>query len=113
MKIEFDCATNKEFVAINTLHLRLPSGTVLTLDRDSTEWTIDNGNLSMVWNGVYLWEIDGYCIFCDDTGHGMYVSEESFDEFLKYVESAVPEFDLDDDVDPDYRVDIKSYRIFL
>lgn len=50
MRLQIRVTTNKEYVRINTARLKMPSGTVLTIDRDETEFSICNGELDIVWH---------------------------------------------------------------
>ena len=109
MDIVFQCKTNKQYVAINTLKVTLPNGTVLVIDRDKTEYDIQGINLKMRWKSCYLWSLDGHCIFGEE---GYHVKEESVvEELKKLLESATYEFVLDEDVDEDYLVIIWKLKI--
>lgn len=98
MRIEFECKTNKPYVMINTLQCRTDKG-MLTIDRDETEYTIeDDGTMSMTWNGCYLW--DGEDIH--------YLSKCKAKELVQAIQSV--EFELEDDADDDYTVEMEAYR---
>ena len=121
MRINFECYTNYNLVALNALKIKLASGSVLTIDRNSTEWyPVTDGKLSMEWMGCYLWAIDDCHIFSD---YGCYMDEEgAINEFkvllkgstislLKGATKAWFEYD-EDIVDPDdYMVEIRSISI--
>ena len=112
MKIEFVCKTNKEYVMINTLLLTLKSGAVLTIDRDETLYDIDEkGNLSMTWEGCYLWALDGFNIFSSEYYCGVRPADFEKNEFIKLTEGAGASFELEDDADEDYEVELVSYSI--
>ena len=93
MRIEFSGKTNKDYVMVNTAVFHLRDGGTVTLDRDETDYCIENGTLSMVWNNIYLWEINGVCF-----GVPMYPAED----MSKLLEGSWVEQELEDDADADY-----------
>ena len=99
MDIMFKCATNKNFVAINTLSLILPNGTKLTIDREETEYDIEGSRLDMTWRNCYIWAIDGYNIFGDE---GSPIGGTEFKSLLHAVSSYY--FELEEDAGEDYIV---------
>lgn len=105
MRIEFVGTTNKDYVMINIAKFKLKSGSVITIDRDTTEYTIENGKLDMLWRGCYMWAIDNWNIFDDET----YITDA--DEFAKLVDGAELELELEDDADEDYEVKIERWNI--
>ena len=72
MRISFSCRTNKEYVRVNTLKVQLNSGSLLTLDRHNTEYSISAPDkageclLDMEWTNCYLWAIDEETPWNDD-----------------------------------------------
>lgn len=44
---------------INTARFQLPSGKVINVDRDRTEYDVNEDNLAMLWRGCYGWNDDG------------------------------------------------------
>ena len=72
MRINFSCKTNKDYVMVNTLKVQLNSGSVLTLDRHNTEYSISDPDkageclLDMEWRNCYLWAIDEENLWYDD-----------------------------------------------
>lgn len=106
MRIYFECETNKGYVAINTLEITLPTGTTITVDRDTTEYDL-NGD--MVWKSCYLWAIDGHNIFGD--GY-RFKNSSDVKDFKELIKEATLEFTYDEDVaDEDYKVTIKEISI--
>ena len=105
MRISFKCRTNKDYVMINTAKFTLPTGTTLTVDRTSTEYDIEGEILDMTWGCTYLHAIDGNCIFSDTA----YITDSSGFEDL--VADAKVIFELEDDADEDYEVEILEVRI--
>jgi hypothetical protein len=80
---------------INTAKFRLKNGSVLTLDREETEWDVSDGTLYMTWNNIYVWEIDGAAIFNSET----YVNEELR---LLLKEAILLEMEKEEDAEPEY-----------
>lgn len=110
MRIEFKCKTNKDYVAINTLKVVLPSKAVLTIDRNTTEYGFDGDQLNMVWKGCYLWAVSDCNIF---GAEGYYIEdEESIKEFKRLIGSPKCFFELEEDVDEDYIVHIDKVSIY-
>lgn len=85
--------TNKDYCMINTLVATTPDGTEYVFDRDMTEYSIRNGVLIMNWYGVYLWGGE----------EPTYIDIDS-QAFRDVVTNAEFSFELEDDVDEDYRV---------
>lgn len=56
MKIYFEGKTNSDIPYINGAYFRLKSGREIFVDRNSTEFTVeDDGNITMTWKGCYEW----------------------------------------------------------
>ena len=104
MQLTFTAKTNKDYVMINTAEFRLKDGTLLTIDRDETRYSIENGILQMEWTGCYLWEINSINIFNEPA----YLNEDS----IKLFEAAeLFKLNLEDDADSDYEVtDVRVYH---
>lgn len=103
MNISFRCRTNKDYVRINTATFLLRNGSTVTVDRDQTLYDYDEetGNLSMTWEDVYLWEVNGFAVFDNPA----YVNED-FTGLMKGC--TFLSFDIEDDVDSDYEVTLVS-----
>jgi hypothetical protein len=104
MQINFKAKTNKDYCRINTATFTLRDGGTVTVDRDETEYTIEDGVLSMTWNNVYLWKIDGVNI----------VDESPYlnDHFADFFSTATSvELELEDDADEDYSVTDVSFWV--
>ena len=59
MRICFNGTTNKNYVMVNTLILKNnkdESKPVIVIDRDLTEYTIEDGTIKMEWRGCYEWD---------------------------------------------------------
>ncbi len=113
MRIDFTCRTNKPYVMINKLLITLPTGSVIGVDRDTTGYHNEEGELTMTWDDCYLWDLDGQNIFCDETGKGLYLYDWALEEFTRLIKSAKVKFELEDDApDGDYTVDILSYSVY-
>lgn len=107
MQINFFATTNHPYVRVNTVRFTLKNGSTLTIDRDSTEYTINDGVLSMVWNGCYLWALDDKNIFGDN---GYHITDQyAVEELYKLLDDATMELELEDDADEDYFVNVTSW----
>ena len=112
MRIEFNCKTNKDYVMINTAIFHLKDGGELTIDRDETEWSInEDGTMSMLFNGIYFWALNDCDIFTDEKGYGYYPSNENIDDVKRLLSAAIVEFELEDDADADYEVECIDYIV--
>ena len=111
MRISFSCKTNKDYVMVNTLKVQLNSGSVLTLDRHNTEYSIsdpDNAGeclLDMEWRNCYLWAIDEENLWYDDKA----LIEEDCEKLFEGAR--LIELELEDDADEDYYVSIEALSI--
>ena len=106
MRISFECRTNKNYVAINTAKFVLSNGLSITVDRDTTEYGIEDGILTMTWKHCYLWAINGHYLFDKEA----YLTDASAFEDL--IGDAKVVFELEDDVeDRDYKVECVDYYI--
>lgn len=111
MTITFKCHTNKDYVAVNTLKILRQHGAMITVDREYTEYSIEDGILTMTWRGCYLWALDGQNIFGSD---GYRITDEySLDEFKVLCNAALIDLELEDDVDEDYFVVIDDMEVTL
>lgn len=111
MRISFSCKTNKDYVMVNTLKVQLNSGSVLTLDRHNTEYSISDPDkageclLDMEWINCYLWAIDGETLWDDDKALIVEDCEKLFEG------ARLIELELEDDADEDYYVSIEALSI--
>ena len=109
MNINFKCETNKDYVAINTLVIKLRNGGVIQVDRDQTEYDIQGLDLDMTWRNCYLWTLNDKNIFGEE---GYYITEEtSVEDFKELISNATYSFLLEEDMDEDYIVQIRSMEI--
>jgi hypothetical protein len=109
MIIYFECSTNGTDVRINTLKIKLKGGSVLTIDRDWTEFNIENGKLTMTWRDCYLWALDGWNIF----GEGYRLDYYSIEELKNMIEYGYFEFEIEDSADEDYYVTINKVEVYV
>ena len=111
MRICFECRTNKDYVMINTLTVMTPDRTRITFDRRETDYDIsEDGILDMEWVGVYIWAINDCNIF-GDVGCFPDEGERTMEEIIHLLKGGVATFDLEDDADEDYSVEIISWHI--
>ena len=113
MRIAFSGNINHDYMMVNTVTFELANGTAITVDREWTEYDINeiDGTYSMVWRGCYLWALNDWCIF-GDKGH--HISDDySISEFTELVKEAKVSFDLEDDAeDEDYEVTITGWEVY-
>lgn len=100
-RIEFHGTTNKNYVMVNTITFRLKDGREVTVDREKTEYTAENGKLEMVWKGCYLWDEEN-----NDYMHLAYLNSQDIDAIR---ESEIVKVELEDDADADYKVNITGF----
>lgn len=92
--IEFLANTNSEQCFVNDAIFHLKEGGTITIDREKTEYTSENGKLHMIWKNVYLWAVnewnilDGYNLaYCSASG------------LVNLLEDAWVELEIDDDAE--------------
>lgn len=76
-------------VWVNAAIVELADGRTVTVDRDETEFTVDNGNVSMQWNNCYIW---------DGEQAEYNITEEMFEG------ARVKEIEVEDDADEEYDI---------
>jgi hypothetical protein len=104
MNIDFTAKTNRPYCLINTAKFKLKNGSIITLDRKETEWSINNDCLSMTWKNVYIWEIDGCNIFDFEVPVN--------NELCALLNDAnLLELEIEDDADSDYSVTEVNYSL--
>lgn len=111
MKIHFSGKATHNYVMINTLKVRLKSGTILTLDRNETSFSYDcaSRKYSMDWYRVYIWAIDSLNIFGD---WGYHFTQSSLEDLQKLLKESECWFELEDDVpDADYAISIEHIDV--
>lgn len=54
MKARFKGRTNANAIYVKEIHVRTKDGNLVTLSRNITEYTIDNGYYDMTWRGCYI-----------------------------------------------------------
>lgn len=103
MRLNITGKTNKDYVMINTAKLTLPDGNVLTIDRDNTEYSIEDGNICMNWDYCYLWAVNDIDVFMVKA----YLDNNQ--ELISILNQGKLELELEDDADPDYKVKVKEW----
>lgn len=106
MRLNITGKTNKDYVMINTAKLTLPDGNVLTIDRDNTEYSIEDGNICMNWDYCYLWSVNNIDMFMVKA----YLDDN--EELISILNQGKLELELEDDADPDYMVEIETWCFF-
>lgn len=97
MRITFRSKNIKspEYLWIKSCIFRLPEGTRITVERDETTCSIQDGTAFMQWRGCHVRALNGYNIFEDPVP--AYVQGYGAEEFVKLVSDAKAEFILEDD----------------
>ena len=104
MRLNITAKTNKEYVMINTAKLTLPDGNVLTIDRDATEYSIENGDLCTNWDYCYLWAVNDIDLFINKA----YLDGDN-EELVSILNKGELELELEDDADSDYKVKVEEW----
>lgn len=92
MVLHFEGKTNGDSVYINAARFILPTGERIVIDRDTTEYTIVDGKLSMDWFGCYVW--DG--------------EKRNYDMPTSCVFSNLAGVEIEDDAPEDYELSITN-----
>ena len=109
MNIQFKCKTNKDYVAINSLNVRLESGLTIIIDRKRTEYELTtDGNLDMTWKGCYLWGVNEYFVF--DQGDAVF-DDDCQDSLVKLLAGSKVWFNYESEADEDYFCNIEGVII--
>ena len=87
--------------------------TKITIDRDSTEWTYNDGALSMRWNNCYLWAINDCHLFVTEDENGTHYGLYNLDveELRSLLDGAICYFELEDDAPEDYQVIVQRWSL--
>jgi len=109
MNITFKCKINKDYIAINSLSCRLKNGSEIIIDRDTTQYDINDDMLTMTWKNTYLWGIDGNFVF--DQGNS-YLDGDSYKAAEKLLDGAKVWFNYESEADGDYKVTIEEMFIY-
>ena len=94
--IHFTGTTNKDYVMINLIQCKDKNGNKFAIDRDATEYKIDNNQLDMTWHNCYFW---------DDNG-AIYLTDEDYENLQDAV---ITDIEIEDDADVDYQVTITEF----
>ncbi len=108
MNIQFKCKTNKDYVAINSLNVRLESGLTIIIDRKRTDYELNDGKLDMTWKGCYLWGVNEYFVF--DQGDAVF-DDGCQDSLVKLLDGSKVWFNYESEADEDYFCDIEGVII--
>lgn len=97
MVIEFNGKINKPYMMVNTATFKLAGGGSIVIDRDSTEFTIEDGKIDMLWRNCYIWCINDVCL-----EEPYYPDNNAFIELMNGAE--LVELYLEDEADEDYEI---------
>lgn len=103
MNIDFKAKTNQKYIMINAAIFQTKDGELVTIDRDTTEYTIDDdGTLHMTWRNCYVWD--------SDKEIAVYPDSKTIIDVL--VHGRLVSLELEDDApDEDYEVSNIIYNI--
>lgn len=93
MVLYFGCCTNKDYVMVNNAIFVDNEGKEYCVDREWTYYTNEEGELSMDWGGLYLWDGE---------------DEHEITEELA-MKLDFDHLELEDDADEDYVCDVKEW----
>lgn len=113
MRLSFVCKLPNGTCGLESPHIseakfRLPTGSEIIIDRDQTDYTMEDDYLSMEWRGCYLWAIDDNFIFDEPTAYLNVSDGTKLLEDAELVELMV-EDDAAFDADGDYKVEVTSW----
>lgn len=109
MRLSFECklpngACGLTSPYINYAKFRLPSGSIVTVDRQETDYNMDEDTLSMEWCDCYLWEIDDINIFDKEYPLGE-------DAVSLFSQAGLLELSIEDDAPADWKVNVVSWSV--
>ncbi len=108
-KISFVCKTNKPYVALNSLNIRLRNGNTIILDRKKTQYEIRDGVLKMDWIDCYLWAINDEFVF--GTQSEAFLDGESYPSIVRLFAGSKVWFNLESEADEDYFCNIQEVSV--
>ena len=104
--ISFVCKTNKPYVALNSLNVRLRNGGTVILDRKKTLYEIKDGVLKMEWLDCYIWAMNDEFVF--GIQPETIIDGESYPSIVRLFAGAKVWFNLEDEADEDYLCEIQE-----
>ena len=103
MRVSFSAkvfeSDNCKGIWLNTIRVQKQDGSIVTIDRDTTEYSINGHTADITFRDVYAWD--------DETGTANYdLQVEDF------VGAKLLDYDVEDDADDEYRLNLikKSIR---
>ena len=102
MKIEFtgtykNKIVEKEPLYLNTISIKRNDGKIVTIDRDETNYNIENGEADILFVGSYEW-----------TNEAFYPKYENID---LYDNALIVGYEIEDDAPEDYDLIIEEQNI--
>ncbi|MBR6475389.1 MAG: hypothetical protein IKS98_08055 [Lachnospiraceae bacterium] len=107
--ISFVCKTNKPYVALNSLNVRLRNGGTVILDRKKTLYEIKDGVLKMEWIDCYVWAMNDEFVF--GIQPETIIDGESYPSVARLFAGAKVWFNLEDEADEDYFCEIQEMSV--
>lgn len=78
---------------LNTISVKLSDGSIVTIDRDETEFTIEDNKFQMQWNNVYIWNGE---------------TEDHNIDVDMFEGAAIVNYEIEDDADDEYELVIND-----
>ena len=98
--LELIGVVNKNYCWVNVINFRYPDGTVKTVDRGRTEFTVSpDGTFYMFWYDCYFWDGEG----------ATYLTPKDFEELKKCKIDSV---EIEEDADADYDLKVKRFNVY-
>ena len=97
IRLGFKGKTNSEFIYVNYITFEFKDGRQVNIDRNRTEYVIDNGGFEMIWKGIYIW---------DGKKHDYKLDTKLFDG------AKIVHIDIDDEAPSNYGIDISYWKAF-
>lgn len=103
MKIEFtgtykNKIVEKESLYLNTISIKRNDGKIVTIDRNETDYTIENGIVDILFRGIYEWD-------CETA---IYPNNKDID---LYNNALIIGYEIEDDAPSGYDLIIEKQKI--
>ena len=98
MKVEFNGTYKNKTVEdeglwLNTITVKRTDGKEVVLDRDETNYTLENGEADILFRGIYEWDDDAYY-------------PDNVEDVKLYDGAEIIDYEIEDDAPEDYDLEI-------
>ncbi len=102
MKMEFtgtykNDIVEKEPLYLNTIIIKRNDGKIVTIDRDETNYTIENGIINILFRGFYEWSNDQHY--------------PKYEDIELYDNATIIQFEIEDDAPKNYDLIIRKQKV--